>query len=130
MGKDYLTKMRQRELYEELEKIGDGSYVDQEEIVSRLTLYPIVLGKNFHDSTARRLLSQDIQEINGDPNFQRIILSSPGSKGIKLANAKEAQDYIEKQKISCMKKLLRFSAIANKVSLAGQYDLEGEEYGI
>lgn len=130
MGKDYLSRMRQQELYEALERISDGSYVNQEEIVSRLSFYPIVLGNNFHDSTARRLLSQDIQEINADPRFQRIILSSPGSKGIKLANAKEAQDYIKKQRISCLKKLLMFSAIANKVSLAGQYDLEGEEYGI
>lgn len=120
---------RKKELYETLERLGDTCYVDQEELARIVGLYPSWEGKPFHNSTARRNLSRDIQEINSDPAFPRIILSSSGSKGVKLASKEEAMTYILRLKIPCFRKIKRISALEQKVCKFGQYDLDGKEYG-
>lgn len=127
MEKDYI---RRKELYETLERISAEGYVDQERLVRAVGLYPAIKNGSFHDSTARRCLSNDIQVINYDPRFPRIILSSPGTKGVKLATKEEALEYIRRQKIPCFKKLKRLSALEDKLIRCGQIDLEGNVYGI
>ena len=130
MKKDVYAETRKRELYEMLEKIAGESYVDQESLVELVGLYPLVEKRSFHDSTARRILSQDIQEINEDPEFSRIIISSAGTKGVKLASPDEAREYINRQKFPCFQKLKRLARLEDKLSLHGQMDLEGKEYRV
>lgn len=126
--KDVYDVVRKKELYNVLRRINSNRFVDQEELVTLVGLYPSGGSTTFHDSTARRLLTRDIQEINEDPDFPMIIISSPGRKGVKIATNEEASAWVKKQKFPCFKKLKRIAVIENKLSLHGQMDLEGKEY--
>lgn len=126
---DNTNFFRKKELYETLERIGTDCFIDQEELVRVVGLYPRQNTPLFHNSTARRILSRDIQEINADQTFPKIILSASGTKGLKLATDEEALEYIRRQKLPCFKKMKRLSAIEQKITHSGQYDLEGNEYG-
>ncbi len=128
MNKDDRTILRQKELYRLLEIVATDSYVDQESILALIGAYPRRNDKqSFHDSTARRMLTRDIQEINEDPAFPGIIISAPGRKGIKLANKSEAREYIDRLKLPCFQKLKRLSRLEEKLMLHGQMDLDGKE---
>ena len=128
MNKDEKTILRQKELYRLLERVAADSYVDQESIVVLIGAYPRRSDKqSFHDSTARRMLTQDIQEVNEDPTFPGIIISAPGLKGIKLANKSEAREYIDRLKLPCFQKLKRLSRLEEKLMLHGQMDMDGKE---
>ncbi len=128
MNKDERTILRQKELYRLLERVAADSYVDQESIVDLVGTYPRRNDKQtFHDSTARRMLTQDIQEVNEDPAFPGIIVSAPGLKGIKLANKSEAREYIDRLKLPCFRKLKRLSRLEEKLMLHGQMDMDGKE---
>lgn len=120
---------RRRELYEMLEQIGTEIAVDQERLVDLLGLYP---ARNthevFHFSRARRILTDDIQKINSDPNYEKIIVSASGTKGVKLATKDEAMAYITKQQNACFRKLKRLAMLSDKVMKHGQINTDGEVY--
>lgn len=79
--------------------------------------------KSYHDSTERSMLSLTIQEININPNFEKIIISS--SKGIKLANEEEFDRYISNQYKATIRKLSRIYKMAKKGNRDGQIDFGG-----
>lgn len=117
---------RRRELYEMLEHIGTDVYVDQERLVELVGLYPPKKhGQSFSNSTAHRMITKDIQAINSDPQYERIILSSAGTKGIKLATKSEAMAYITKRQNECFRKLKRLAVLSDKVMKHGQVDMDG-----
>ena len=124
MKKDYITNLRQKELYSLLEGVPEGTFIDQEALVNMSVLYPIYEKGSFHNSTARRLLSKDIQDINSDPAFPRIIVSSSGRRGVKLATKEEAQQFLATTKNRCFQKLRRLNAISEKIDLYFQIGLE------
>ena len=117
---------RRRELYEMLEQIGTDVYLDQERLVELVGLYPPKKnGQPFINSTAHRMIAKDIQSINSNPNYERIILSSAGTKGVKLATKSEAMTYITKRQNECFRKLKRLAVLSDKIMKHGQIDLDG-----
>ena len=72
----------------------------------------------FHDSTARHLLTKDIQTINKSNVIQKIILSSP--KGIKLASDSDFDVYIRSQYAALWRRKERLDKIAKKGKKDGQ----------
>ena len=85
---------------------------------------PVPEGKSIHDSTARRMLSQDVQEINSDPDFDGIIVS--GMNGYKLAGEEEALRYAISDKVEALRKLKRYYNLVRKAGQNNQADLYGE----
>ena len=79
---------------------------------------------DFHDSTARRWMTRDIQEINESLDFEKIILS--GSEGIKLADRAEYERFLASEYAEIFRKLKRVRKLAQKGGLDRQMDLEGE----
>ncbi len=115
---DYITTVHIGEVSEE--KIAEDLY----------PIYPAVKeGITFHDSTARKMISDDIQKINSDPRFEKIIISSAGTSGVKVATKEEALKFIQKQQMACFKKLKRLSVLTDKVMKQGQINTEGAVYG-
>lgn len=122
---------RKKELYEMLEKITLDAFVDQESIVDLMGMYPPrEPHQTFHNSTARRMLTRDIKEINEDPAYERIVISSSGKKGVKLATREEALAFIVKNKMPCFRKLKRIAVLEDKLIRTGQINIEGEVYGL
>lgn len=118
-------------LYDYITTVCRGE-VSEEKIAG--DLYPICPavkeGITFHDSTARKMISDDIQKINSDPAFEKIIVSSAGTCGVKVANKEEALSFIQKQQMACFKKLKRLAVLTDKVMKQGQINTEGEVYGV
>lgn len=122
-------EMRRRELYEMLLQIGTEITVEQERLVDLLGFYPPRRdGQSFSDSTAHRMITSDIQAINGDPRYEKVILSAAGKKGLKLATKDEAMAYITKQQNACFRKLKRLAMLSDKVMKHGQINTDGEVY--
>ena len=76
------------------------------------------LSAAFHDSTARHLLTRDIQVINKSNVIQKIIISTP--QGIKLASESEYEIYIRSQYAALWRKKARLDKIARKANMDGQ----------
>ncbi len=99
---------RQRALYEFLEQEGD-KWTTQMDLAFALDGWyntaEFCGEMDFHNTPVRCLMTRDIQAINENPNFEKIIISS--SKGIKLANEEEFAKYISKQYASVFRKLQR-----------------------
>ena len=71
-----IKEARQHILYEYMKLIGEGNVIDQKQICSDLhVIYDKPSpGQSFHDSTGRRKLSSDIQEINRSPYYDHLIV--------------------------------------------------------
>ena len=94
-----------------------NNWTNQEEICG---IYG-VNGGVFHNSAARRTLSQDIQDINEAPDYEKIIIS--GSRGIKIATAEEAEKFIGKMYSEVLSRLRRIRTIRKKADSDGQIAL-------
>lgn len=79
--------------------------------------------KNYHDTTERILISDDIREINISPDFEKIIISN--RKGIKIANETEFDRFINSQYWATVRKLSRIYKMAKKASRDNQIDFGG-----
>ena len=110
---------RQWALYNYLKDKGD-EWTYQIDLVYELKeFYDVSFADNeFHDSTARHLLTKDIQTINKSNVIQKIILSSP--KGIKLASESDFEVYIRSQYAALWRKKERIDKIAKKGGKNGQ----------
>lgn len=102
-------------------KNNPDKYMTQFEICWQLHKdYPIAGIRNFefHDSTARHLLTKDIRTINKSEVIQKIIISN--SKGVKIANREEFEQYISAEFAAIFRKLARTRQKARKAGLDGQ----------
>ncbi len=72
----------------------------------------------FHDSATRHLLTKDIRAINKSEVIQKIIISN--SRGVKIANREEFEQYINAEFASIFRKLARTRQKAKKAGLDGQ----------
>ena len=91
MGMDLKT-IRRRELYSFLLSHAD-QWVPLEVIASRMrSLYPAFREVNFHNSSARRHITADIQAINESHDFEKLVVH--GSLGVKIATKEEAERYL------------------------------------
>ena len=107
---------RQIALYEYLLAKGD-KYTPQVEIARDLFEYYgngecCLAPEQFHDTHERHLISKDIAEINGNPDFEKIIISC--GKGVKIANEEEFDRYIKAQHKATIRKLARIYKMAKK----------------
>jgi hypothetical protein len=95
-------------------------WVLQEEIAAKM--YPKYYADwdegHFHDSGARARMTDDIQLINNDPNFEKIIICS--NDGIKIATEEDIDGYLKSQYSALFRKLKRIRNIERKAGLDGQ----------
>lgn len=80
-------------------------------------------GGVFHNSSKRRELSQDIQNINESPDYKKIIIS--GARGIKIANEREADEYLFKMGKSLGQRWKRLLLLKKKIGGDQQIDFDG-----
>lgn len=114
---------RQEDLYAFLAKRGP-LWTRMEYAVRCVPGYPRGYTTTFHDSTARRMLTADIEAINTSEDYPMIIIS--GNQGIKLASRGEFSRFIAAEYKEVFTKLSRVRKIARKGGMDLQTDLEGE----
>lgn len=115
---------RQEALYAYLLARGDG-WISMKAAAYCTKLYPdFKLSDDFHDTTARRWMTRDIQAINESPDYEKVIIS--GSEGIKLATEEEFDAFIAAEYKEIFKKLMRVRRIAKKGGADRQMDIEGQ----
>lgn len=113
---------RQEALYRFLLVRGDH-WTSMEQATDSIPLYPAYFRTSYHNSSARRLLTRDIEYINGSEKFPKIIVST--SRGIKLATGKDFERFLEAELREVFLKLKRLRRLARKGSRDQQIDLEG-----
>ena len=125
------TQQERRELLYSLLLKEDG-WVEQEEIAAKMypKLYSSWDAGHFHDSHARVRMTEDIQGINNDPNFEKIIICSVD--GIKIAAEEDIDSYLKSQYSAIFRKLKRIRNIERKAGLDGQIkaDFDGKAHRI
>ena len=114
---------RQEALYNFLLNRGD-LWTSMERCTDCINLYPAFFTGYYHNSNARRELTDDIAAINRDPKYQKIIIH--GNEGIKLATEEEAISYLKSRKKEAIRMLSLVSSIAKKISRDQQLNLQGE----
>lgn len=114
---------RQEELYSFLQRRGD-KWTSMEQVTDSIKLYPAFFTGNYHNSRARRLLTHDIEAINGSNRYRKIIIS--GSRGIKLASSQEFERFARSELSEIFKNLRRVRKIISKGNHDQQQTLEGE----
>ena len=122
MTKSKLLTPRQWALYNFLKGKGD-EWTTQRDIAYALKdHYDTSFKKDkFHDSKARLQITMDIRTINDSDAIQKIIIPSP--KGIKIANEREFDEYIERERSSALRRLMRLELKAKKGNYNGQMRL-------
>ena len=96
-----IDKKRRDALYSLLES-NTGKYIQQAEIASALSEY-------YSEASAKRIISADIQQINSNKSYSKIIVS--GTKGIKLCHAEEASAFISDRWKELLSKLNKISKL-------------------
>ena len=116
MSKNMKQERRER-LYSLLLK--ENGWVEQECIAALMfPHYSNYDEGHFHDSRARVLMTRDIQAINSDSNFEKIIIHS--EHGIKIATEEDISGYLKSQYSEIFRKLKRIRNIERKAGLDGQ----------
>ena len=119
-----MAKARQEALYSFLLSQGN-KWTRMQDTVLGVGHYPeFNPTADFHDSTARRWLTSDIEAINSSDDFSLAIISN--SNGIKLATEDELTDFLLAEYTEVFRKLKRVRAINRKATMDGQMNLEGE----
>ena len=114
---------RREALYSFLLARGD-KWTSMEQATDSIPMYPTYTRSTYHNSTARRLLTRDIEAVNSSDKFEKIIVS--GKYGIKLANENDFQKFLKSEFGEIFRKLRRVRTIARKGSRDQQLDLEGQ----
>ena len=114
---------RQEELYSFLLRRGNR-WTRMEQVTDSIKLYPAFFTGNYHNSRTRRLLTRDIEVINGSDHYSKIIIS--GSRGIKLATSAEFERFARSELQEVFRKLRRVRRIISKGNHDQQTTLEGE----
>lgn len=114
---------RQQELYNFLLRRGER-WTRMEQVTDSIKLYPAFFSSNYHNSQARRMLTHDIEAVNGSARFRKVIIS--GNRGIKLASPQEFERFARSELSEIFKKLRRVRRIISKGNHDQQTTLEGE----
>ena len=80
--------------------------------------------KEFYNSTQRRLLTKDIQEINISPEFDMVIAST--KNGVKLLSKNESKSYLKSKEKEILSELKRLWIIKKKIGLDQQITIDGK----
>lgn len=118
---------RQFALYRYLKDKGDN-WTTQEQIAQDLNhiYFDNDSEKPFHDRNVRKLMTADIRAINDSDYIHKPVLSS--ARGVKLANSKEFDLYINANINSALNRLKRLKKMADKGSKNGQGRLKLTEH--
>lgn len=119
---------RQFKLYNYLKKNKD-KWVTQAQIARDLpAVYPCREEdfNDFHNSTARYAITNDIRALNDSGLIQKVILSN--GKGVKIANEEEFNAHIGGLINSAVRRLQRVKKIAEKGSKNGQLKIKLSPY--
>ena len=119
------AEQRRLELYDFLIVRGE-KWTPMRNVTGAIELYPRHRRGDYHNSSARRLLTGDIEQINNSSEFEKVIIS--GNKGIKLANEREFEKFITAEYREIFKKLKQIRTIGKKVLRDQQMDFEGKIY--
>jgi len=120
--KDNTLHSRQWSLYSYLKTQTD--WVTQKEIALALpSVYPCTVEEmeDFHNCTARHLITNDIRTLNNSGMIQKIILS--GAKGVKIATEEEFDAHIGKMISAAVRRLQRVKHLADKGNRDGQHKI-------
>ena len=120
--RDEEDEARQEALYSFLLARGD-KWTSMEQATDSVKEYPAYFRGTYHNSYARRLLTRDIEQMNGSEKFEKIIVS--GSRGIKLATETDFEKFLEAELREVFRKLKRLRRLARKGSRDQQINLEG-----
>lgn len=119
---------RQKALYKHLK--GCKSWITQEGIARALNehydLKSIPKGANFHDSSLRIKITNDIRAINSDEDTAAIIISGP--LGVKLANKEEFERYIRNEIEALKQKSIRIKKKLKKAAKDNQAVIDDNGY--
>lgn len=121
--KAWEAKARQEALYRFLLGRGDA-WTIMEQATDSVKEYPAFFTGNYHNSRARRLLTADIEAINGRDDFDKIIVS--GNRGIKLATERDFERFLSAELREVFAKLKRVRRLVKKGSRNQQRYLEGK----
>lgn len=111
---------RQFKLYEFLKSQGDN-WTLQVDIAKALDEYYSFSDEDlldFHNAPCRHTITADIRALNNSDYIHKPILS--GSKGVKLANKQECNEFISNNIASTVNRLLRLKKMSEKASKNGQ----------
>ena len=113
------------ELYQMLMHRGDV-WISLMEFYELMRCYPDWDGRGeFRNCAARRQISADIQAINADERYEKIIIH--GNRGVKLATEEEARRYLGNQLGEALRHLNRVRAMQKKAGADGQMTVFGNE---
>lgn len=113
---------RMEALYRFLLERGD-KWTSMAQATDSISAYPAYFRTSYHNSTARRMLTADIEYLNEYGPYDKIIVS--GKRGIKLANREDLERYLNAEFREIFRKLKRARMIAKRANLDQQYDLDG-----
>ena len=119
---------RREELYRRLERNGNA-WERQADILNEMAdwyEYAADRVKHSHESTARRLLTNDIKEINLSTDFEKIIISS--GRGIKLATREEAIQRLNRLYAEGVRKMHYLKVLRKKAGLDQQYTADENKH--
>ena len=113
-----MLNARQFALYHFLKERGN-QWTKQEDVAYALfDWYPIYGGENFHNCTARTIMTNDIRAINNSDLVDEVIIS--GNLGVKLATEEEFDNCIRREYRAVFNKLKRIRKKERKGKLNGQ----------
>lgn len=117
---------RQKALYQYLLEQGDKWNYQYNICYALKDWYePPIPCLNFHNSTARHKLTEDIRELNENDSISMIILS--GARGVKIATKEEFETYIRGEFLAVIRRLERVKRKARKGHLDGQIRMNMDE---
>ena len=118
---DLDNEMRQHALYAFLVTRGN-KWTSMEQTTDSIKEYPAFFTGVYHNSTARRLLTADIEAINSSDAYEKIIVS--GANGIKLATETEFDRFIRAEFKEIFQKLKRVRKLMSKANRDQQIDID------
>ena len=126
--KDQNLHTRQFRLYNYLKGRGDEWTTQLNIAIALRDVYPLDEYEimDFHNSTARHQITNDIRALNKSGMIQKLILS--GAKGVKIANKEEFAKYISKQINAAVRRLQYVKQMCEKANRDGQYRITMGEY--
>lgn len=120
---------RQKALYDYLINKGNEyttQYNISQELRFEFKIYDYMSDDaDFHNSNGRIRLSDDIREINSNPDFEKIIISN--GNGVKIATEEDYDKMIKSLYKAVFAKLKRIRVIEKKAKRNGQITIDKKE---
>lgn len=115
-------------LYDFLKKQGNNWILQKDIALALPEVFPCTIGdmEDFHNSTARHMITDSIRRLNESGYVHKVILSS--GKGVKIATEEEFDVYIGSNINAVIRRLKRLKGLAQKADKNNQYRLKMSEY--